>query len=307
MLLTGETGVGKDLLARELHACSARSSGPFVAVHVAALAPGLVASALFGHERGAFTGATEMTRGRFELADGGTLFLDEVGELSAEDQVRLLRILQEGTFERLGGTRALRSDFRLVAATNRDLAEEVRAGRFRRDLYFRLSAFPLAVPPLRERREEIPALALYFMERAGRRLGVAFEGIGAADMQRLLDYSWPGNVRELEHLIERAALLSDPPRLRIPPLDSGLSGAPAAAAAGPDTEDWPSLAELERRYLRRVLHHCGGRISGPEGAAALLGLKPSTLQFRIDKLGLRADLALARRTGQARGRAARAR
>ncbi len=179
-----------------------------------------MASGLFGHERGAFTGATEQAKGRFELADGGTLFLDEVGELSLEDQVRLLRVLQEGTFERVGGTRPIRSDFRLVAATNRDLQAEVRAGRFREDLYFRLAAFPLRVPPLRERREEIPTLALFFMERASRARGVRFEGIGEADMERMLEYPWPGNVRELEHVIERAVVLSEPPRLRIPVLDA---------------------------------------------------------------------------------------
>ena len=298
VLVTGETGVGKELVSREVHLLSPRRHGPFIAVHVAALAPGLVASALFGHERGAFTGATEQARGRFELADGGTLFLDEIGELSHEDQVRLLRVLQEGTFERVGGTRQLRSDFRLVAATNRDLAAEVRAGRFREDLYFRLAAFPIRVPPLRERPEEIPTLALYFMERAARKLGAAFDGISEADMGRLLDYPWPGNVRELEHFIERASLLSVPPRLHLPPLETDprpLRPPAPAAAAAPARQDWPTLEELDRRYIREVLRHSGGKVNGPGGAAALLGLKPSTLQFWIDKLGLREDLARARR------------
>jgi formate hydrogenlyase transcriptional activator len=293
VLVTGETGVGKELVAREVHLRSPRRDRPFVAVHVAALSPGLVASALFGHERGAFTGATAQTRGRFELADGGTLFLDEVGELSPEDQVRLLRVLQEGTFERVGGTRPLASDFRLVAATHRDLEAEVRAGRFREDLYFRLAAFPLRVPPLRERPEEIATLALYFLERTARRLGVAFDGLAEADVARLRAYRWPGNVRELAHVIERAALLSDPPRLRIPPLEGG---APARATAPPTplAREWVSLAEAERRYVREVLFHVGGRVNGPGGAADLLGLKPSTLQFRIDRLGLRDDLRRAR-------------
>ncbi|HEU4382140.1 MAG TPA: sigma-54 dependent transcriptional regulator, partial [Anaeromyxobacteraceae bacterium] len=301
VLVTGETGVGKELVSREIHLRSARRDGPFIAVHVASLSPGLVASALFGHERGAFTGATEMTRGRFELADGGTLFLDEVGELSPEDQVRLLRVLQEGAFERVGGSRTVRSDFRLVAATNRDLQADVAAGRFREDLFFRLSAFPIRVPPLRGRREEIPRLALLFMERAAKDRGVRFEGIGEADMARLIDYPWPGNVRELQHVISRAALLSDPPRLRIPPLDP--SGSPRARGGSPSAETPPAveplatLESVEREHIRRVLHRVGGRVSGPGGAAEVLGLKPTTLQFWIGKLGLRGELARARKAG----------
>jgi transcriptional regulator with GAF, ATPase, and Fis domain/tetratricopeptide (TPR) repeat protein len=301
VLVTGETGVGKELVASEIHRQSRRREGPFIAVHVASLSPGLVASGLFGHERGAFTGATEQAKGRFELADGGTLFLDEVGELSPEDQVRLLRVLQEGAFERVGGTRSIRSDFRLVAATNRDLQAEVRAGRFREDLYFRLAAFPLRVPPLRERREEIPTLALFFMERASRARGVRFEGIGEADVQRMLDYGWPGNVRELEHVVERAIVLSEPPRLRIPPLDAATrTVAPAAAAPpGPAAPQLVSLAEAERRHIAAVLRHVGGRITGAGGAAELLGLKPSTLNFRIKRLGLDEEVRLARAAARA--------
>jgi transcriptional regulator with GAF, ATPase, and Fis domain len=295
VLVTGETGVGKELIAAEIHRQSARKDGPFIAVHVASLSPGLVASGLFGHERGAFTGATEQAKGRFELANGGTLLLDEVGELSPEDQVRLLRVLQEGTFERVGGTRPIRSDFRLVAATNRDLQAEVRAGRFREDLYFRLAAFPLAVPPLRERREEIPTLALFFMERAARARGARFEGIGEADMRRMLEYAWPGNVRELEHVVERAVVLSEPPRLRIPPLDAATRiHAPPPARAAPRLE-WVSLAEAERRYIAEVLHHAKGRITGSGGAAEILDLKPSTLNFRIRKLGLVDEVSRARK------------
>jgi DNA-binding NtrC family response regulator/tetratricopeptide (TPR) repeat protein len=291
VLVHGETGVGKELVARELHRLSPRRDGPFIAVHIASLASGLVASGLFGHERGAFTGATEQTKGRFELADGGTLFLDEVGELGLEDQVRLLRVLQEGTFERVGGTRQLRSDFRLVAATNRDLQAEVKAGRFREDLYFRLAAFPIYVPPLRDRTEEIPTLALYFMEAAARKLALTFDGIGEADMERLVDYPWPGNVRELEHVIERAALLSEPPRLRIPPLYEAFGG--GAPRAAPMTE-WVTLEEAERRYLRQVIVHTAGRITGKGGAAELLAVNPSTLNWRIGKLGLKPDLKRAR-------------
>ena len=300
VLVTGETGVGKELVASEVHRQSPRRSGPFIAVHVASLSPGLVASGLFGHERGAFTGATEQAKGRFELADGGTLFLDEIGELSPEDQVRLLRVLQEGTFERVGGTRPIRSDFRLVAATNRDLQAEVRAGRFREDLYFRLAGFPLRVPPLRERREEIPTLALYFMERASRARGVRFEGIGEADVERMLEYPWPGNVRELEHVIERAVVLSEPPRLRIPVLDAQTrplapaAAAPAPAAGGARAAELVTLAEAERRYVAQVLRHVRGRITGEGGAAEILGMKPSTLNFRIRKLGLVDEVRRAR-------------
>ncbi len=296
VLVTGETGVGKELVASEIHRQSPRREGPFIAVHVASLSPGLVASGLFGHERGAFTGATEQAKGRFELADGGTLFLDEVGELSAEDQVRLLRVLQQGTFERVGGTRPVRSDFRLVTATNRDLQAEVRAGRFREDLYFRLAAFPLHVPPLRERREEIPTLALFFMERASRAGGVRFEGIGEADMHRMLEYAWPGNVRELEHVVERAVVLSEPPRLRIPPLEAATRAIPArpGTPAGAERRELVTLAEAERRHIAHVLRHVRGRITGPGGAAEILGMKPSTLNFRIRKLGLADEVRRAR-------------
>jgi transcriptional regulator with GAF, ATPase, and Fis domain len=293
VLVTGETGVGKELVAAEIHRQSARRDGPFIPVHVASFSPGLVASGLFGHERGAFTGAVEQAKGRFELADGGTLFLDEVGELAPEDQVRLLRVLQEGAFERVGGTRPIRSDFRLVAATNRDLQAEVRAGRFREDLYFRLAAFPLRVPPLRERREEIPTLALFFMERASRARGVRFEGIGEADMRRMLEYPWPGNVRELEHVVERAVVLSEPPRLRIPPLDAATRSRPGPAPEAEPAE-LLTLAEAERRHVARVLRHVKGRITGAGGAAEILGLKPSTLNFRIRKLGLEDEVRRAR-------------
>ena len=293
VLLFGETGVGKELFAREIHNQSARRDAPFVAVHIAALASGLVASALFGHERGAFTGAVSQAQGRFELANRGTLFLDEIGELGSEEQVRLLRVLQEGTFERVGGNRTLRSDFRLIVATNRDLEAEVRAGRFRQDLYYRLNVFPIRVPPLRERVGDIPTMALYFMERSSRRIGRSFEGISEADMERLSSYAWPGNVRELMHFIERAAVLSDGPRLRIPPLVAGVEQAPQAQP-GAATAELVSLAEAERRHVRRVLHHVRGRVTGAGGAAEILGLKPSTLNFRIRKLGLEGDLEQAR-------------
>jgi len=290
VLIQGETGVGKELIAHEIHRLSPRARGPFIAVHIASFAPGLVASSLFGHERGAFTGAVEQTRGRFELADGGTLFLDEVGELTLEDQVRLLRVLQEGTFERVGGTRPLKSDFRLVAATNRDLAATVRDGRFREDLFFRLSAFPIEVPPLRERREEIPTLALYFMEAANRKLARSYEGISEADMDRLIAHRWPGNVRELEHLVERAAILSEPPRLRIPPLQDAFE----LETASPTGVCWGTLEDAEREYFRHLIQRTRGRVAGQGGAAEIAGLKPSTLNWHVERLGLRAELQRAR-------------
>jgi transcriptional regulator with GAF, ATPase, and Fis domain len=290
-LILGETGVGKELVAREIHRLSADQHGPFIAAHVASMAPGLVASALFGHERGAFTGATGQVQGRFELADGGTIFLDEIGELGLEDQVRLLRVLQEGAFERVGGSKTIRSDFRLLAATNRDLEALVAEGRFREDLFYRLNVFPIRVPPLRERREDIPRLALHFLDRFMRRAGRSFEGIGEADMDRLVAYPWPGNVRELEHVIERAVVLSQPPMLKIAELDA--RPAPVlAGSSGP--RRWETLEEHERQYVAAVLDHCAGRITGKAGAAALLGLKPSTLQSRIDKLELRDALDQAR-------------
>ena len=297
VLLLGETGVGKELFAREIHNQGARRDGPFVAVHIASLSPGLVASALFGHERGAFTGAVSQMQGRFELAHRGTLFLDEIGELGPEEQVRLLRVLQEGTFERVGGNRPVRSDFRLVAATNRDLEAEVRSGRFRQDLFYRLNVFPVRVPPLRERQADIPTLALFFMERSARRIGRPFEGISEADMERLVSYQWPGNVRELMHVIERAAVLSDGPRLRIPPLGAAEE-AHAVHAARRRDDELVTLAEAERRHLRRVLAHTRGRVTGAGGAAQLLGLKPSTLNFRVKKLGLQAELDRLRRAAR---------
>ncbi len=300
VLVTGETGVGKELVASEIHRQGPRREAPFIAVHVASFSPGLVASGLFGHERGAFTGATDQAKGRFELADRGTLFLDEIGELAPGDQVRLLRVLQEGTFERVGGTRAIRSNFRLVAATNRDLEAEVRAGRFREDLYFRLAGFPIRVPPLRERREEIPTLALLFMERSSRARGVRFDGIGEADMRRMLEYGWPGNVRELEHIIDRAVLLSEPPRLRIPALDAATRAARATPAAPAERSELVTLAEAERRHVEHVLRHVHGRITGPGGAAEILGMKPSTLNFRIRKLGLADEVRRARASGRRR-------
>ncbi len=281
VLIQGETGTGKELAARALHAHSARREHPFIRLNCAALPHELVESELFGHEKGAFTGAVAQRRGRFELADGGTLFLDEIGELPAEAQAKLLRVLQEGEFERVGGTRGLRVNVRVVAATNRNLRAEVDAGRFRADLFYRLDVFPLTLPPLRARVEDIPGLLQHFAARTARRLGRAFDGLAPAFVERACAYAWPGNIRELENLVERALILS-----RGGPLDPGALLAPAdvPAAARPC-----SLQDVERAHIRRVLDETGGRIEGEAGAAARLGLNPSTLRGRMRKLGMRRD------------------
>ena len=216
VLILGETGVGKELVAKAIHSLSERKDGPFIPVNLATLPPDLVASELFGHEKGAFTGAHDKQKGRFELADGGTIFLDEIGDLPMATQVKLLRVLQEGTFERLGGTAPVRSDFRVIAATNKNLAVEVDKGRFRQDLYFRLNVFPIYVPPLRSRKDDIPPLIHHFIAKYAKVLGRSIRPPIEREMKRLLEYDWPGNVRELEHFVERAVILSDGPVLRFP-------------------------------------------------------------------------------------------
>jgi len=291
VLVTGETGTGKELVARAVHRRSRRGDKPLVIVNCGALTPTLVESELFGHERGAFTGATSRRAGRFELAHRGTIFLDEVGELPEEIQVKLLRVLQMGEVERLGSTQTLRVDVRLVAATNRNLEEAVAAGRFRADLYYRLHVFPIHVPPLRERPEDIPLLVAYLAERKGRAVGKIIDCIPEAVMQRLLQYSWPGNVRELENVIERAIILSRDGTLSL----EGVFG-PGLANTGPepvggaapaaDDQRRLTLREVERAHIIRVCEDCGWRIKGPDSASVRLGLKPSTLYFRIHKLGI---------------------
>jgi formate hydrogenlyase transcriptional activator len=278
VLITGETGTGKELIARAIHRLSPRAHGPLVKFNCAAIPDTLLASELFGHERGAFTGAVARRKGRFEQANGGTLFLDEIGELPPEMQVMLLRVLQEREFERLGGGDTVRVDVRIVAATNRDLAEDVRAGRFRSDLYYRLHVFPIHLPPLRERAEDIPLLTSHFAAKHGERFGRAISRIDRRAMNMLVAYHWPGNVRELENVIERAVILSRNGTLRVE-----RDVAPSATVAGNVTE---RLQMQEREAIESALRASRGRVSGPTGAAKALGLAPSTLEFRIKRLGI---------------------
>ena len=288
VLLTGETGTGKELMAHVLHRRSRRATRPMVAVNLAAIPEPLVASELFGHEAGAFTGASQRRIGRFEIADHGTLFLDEVGELSPDMQVALLRIVQEGEFERLGASQTRRVDVRLIAATNRCLEEAVEHGRFREDLYYRLSVFPIRLPPLRERREDIPLLAEFFLQRFATQLARRFDGIEPASMERLSAFRWPGNIRQLQNVIEHSAILCDDPLLRIPPC---LLAEKRPAAGATSTLD-AALRGNEQRMIQEMLEECEGRVSGPGGAAARLGVPASTLEskikrFQIDKLRYR--------------------
>jgi formate hydrogenlyase transcriptional activator len=283
VLITGETGTGKELIARAIHRRSERARGPLIKVNCAAIPDTLLASELFGHERGAFSGATERRKGRFEQAHGGTLFLDEIGELPPEMQVLLLRVLQEREFERLGGTHTLQVDVRLIAATNRDLAEEVRAGRFRADLYYRLNVFPVRVPALRERPADIPPLVAHFAEKYGESFGRPISSIDRKTLDLLQAHNWPGNVRELENTIERAVILSrngilsvDPEMLR----ESSTSN----AAAGTQQESDESLEE--RTAIENALKASRGKVSGAKGAAKKIGIPASTLEFRIKKLGI---------------------
>src|SRR5271170_2502507 len=275
VLVTGETGTGKELIARAIHRRSARARGPLVKVNCAAIPPTLLASDLFGHERGAFSGAVDRRKGRFEQAHGGTLFLDEIGELPQEMQVLLLRVLQEREFERLGGTHTLQVDVRLVAATNRDLAEDVRTGRFRSDLYYRLNVFPVHVPPLRERPEDIPPLVAHFAEKYGTHFGRKISRVERRTLDVLQSHSWPGNVRELENTVERAVILA---RNGVLSIDTAMLRGPAAHVPADQHGE-----SQEREALIAALTASRGKVSGERGAAKTIGLPASTLEFRIKK------------------------
>jgi formate hydrogenlyase transcriptional activator len=283
VLLLGETGTGKELLARAIHDLSERRARSMVKVNCAALPPTLIEAELFGRERGAYTGALSRQDGRFEIADGSTIFLDEIADLAPEVQVKLLRVLQEGDFERIGSTQTRHVDVRVIAATNCDVAKAVREGRFREDLYYRLNVFPIRVPALRERREDIPLLVWAFVQEFAKSLGRPVESIRRGTMEALQSYSWPGNVRELRNMVERAMILHRGPTLRIDIPEVERS----------DASQGLKLEEVERRHVVTVLEMSGWRIRGKNGAAEMLGLKPTTLESRLEKLGIRRPPAIA--------------
>jgi formate hydrogenlyase transcriptional activator len=282
VLILGETGTGKELVARAVHRLSRRKDGAFIKVNCAAIPTGLLESELFGHEKGAFTGAISQKIGRMELADGGTLFLDEVGEIPLELQPKLLRVLQDQEFERLGSNRTIKVNLRLVAATNRDLAKGMAEHEFRSDLFYRLSVFPIRVPPLRERRDDIPLLIRYFVHKFAQRMDRHIETIPRETMKALTEWSWPGNVRELENLMERSVILSDGNALRVPLAE--LRSDPRAATSQPDRISDHSLNNAERQHILRILRETHGVLSGPDGAAHRLGLKRTTLQSKMQRL-----------------------
>ncbi|HXU10056.1 MAG TPA: sigma 54-interacting transcriptional regulator, partial [Blastocatellia bacterium] len=304
VLISGETGTGKELIARAIHDRSARKNHPLVKVNCGAISAGLVESELFGHVKGAFTGAIDRRTGRFELADGGTLFLDEVSELPLETQVKLLRVLQEGEFEPVGSSRTVRADVRIIAATNRNLEEAAREGRFRSDLFYRLNVFPLYIPPLRERRSDISQLVMFFLSRFGKKFGKRMDGVSQETMELLIQYPWPGNIRELQNVIERGVVLAQTSVLTLDPtvlrshsnLDSpttlsdsgrGVSAAAVQVVASPFLPESPAtLEEMERRHIITVLEQSRWVIEGAKGAARLLNLHPNTLRSRMKKLGI---------------------
>jgi formate hydrogenlyase transcriptional activator len=280
VLITGETGTGKELIARAIHKLSPRGSGPLVTINCGAISPSLVESELFGHEKGAFTGAIARKIGRFELADGGTIFLDEIGDLPLDLQVKLLRVLQEGEIERVGGARAIPVNVRVLAATHRDLERAVEAGRFRADLYYRLDVFPLRVPPLRERTEDIPALVRHFVMKYGAKMGKRIDSIPKSALDALTALPWSGNVRELANVIERSVIVTQGKQLELPerPVAAPAPGAPVELERRP--------REVSRADILGALEASGWRVSGPRGAARRLGLKPTTLEARMKKLGI---------------------
>ena len=281
VLVLGETGSGKEVVARAIHSRSARARGPFLRVNCGAIPSELVDSELFGHEKGSFTGAISTRKGWFERADGGTLFLDEIGELPPAAQVRLLRVLQDGSFERVGGQRMLHADVRIVAATHREMAAMIADGRFRQDLWYRISVFPIILPPLRDRVEDIDALALHFAGRAGMRLRGVPLSPSDRDLALLRQYRWPGNVRELAAVIERAAILGDGQHLDV---ETALGGEARSEPVKVVSE--ASLENTTREAIEEVLRRTRGRIEGPFGAALLLGVNPSTLRSKMHRLGI---------------------
>jgi formate hydrogenlyase transcriptional activator len=298
VLICGETGTGKELVARAIHSRSGRNGRALVNVNCSAISAGLVESELFGHMKGAFTGAIDRRIGRFELAHGGTIFLDEIGELSPETQVKLLRVLQEHEFEPVGSSRPLRVDVRVIAATNRDLREAVESGRFRSDLFYRLNVFPIGLPPLRERRSDIPQLVAFYIARFSKRLGKKIDGVSRESMQNLTNYPWPGNIRELQNVIERAVILATEPTLRLdcqlmPILASTIGGEVLEMSAQDDEQAilesstrTLTLDEVDRNHIRAVLQLTGGVIDGPKGAAKMVNIHPNTLRHRMKKLGI---------------------
>jgi transcriptional regulator with GAF, ATPase, and Fis domain len=290
VLLTGETGTGKELIARAIHALSPRKDRPMIKVNCGAIPQGVVESELFGHERGAFTGALQRRIGRFELADKGTLFMDEVGELPLDTQVKLLRVLQEQEFERLGGVTPISVDVRLVAATNRDLETEISESRFRSDLYYRLNVFPIRVPPLRERPDDIPQLVRHFLMYFQGKLAKPLRGVTPAGMRRLTEYEWPGNIRELQNVLERACVLARGSIVDVEPA-LGVTDRPVPEAVPVLDDRIVTLDEHERIQIRRALDETGGKIHGPGGAAGLLGINASTLRSRMEKHGMKGGAA----------------
>jgi len=303
VLVTGETGTGKELIARAIHSASRRYDKPLIKLNCAALPGGLVESELFGHEKGAFSGAISRRVGRFELAHGGTIFLDEIGEVPIEVQVKLLRVLQEREFERVGGSKPIKVDVRVIAATNRDLVKLIREGKFREDLFYRLNVFPIALPPLRERKGDVPLLVQLLVNRFAARVGVRIESVGKATLERLNHYPWPGNIRELENVLERAVILSNGPTLEIDPEVFASASANRSPETDPATSSSPetersaavgvqqarpieSLEENTRNHILTALEQSGWIIDGPQGAAKILDLHPNTLRSRMKKLGI---------------------
>jgi formate hydrogenlyase transcriptional activator len=284
VLIGSETGTGKELVARAIHNRSARRDRMFVKVNCAAIPAGLLESELFGHEKGAFTGAVERKVGRFEVANGGTLFLDEIGDIPLELQPKLLRVLQEQEFERVGGTRSIKVNARVVAATNRDLERMVREGQYRADLYYRLNVFPISLPPLRDRREDIPHLVDYFVAKYMRKIGRQIDEIPDAVLDALVRYEWPGNVRELENLIQRAVILS-PGSVLISPF-AELNEVKSAEKAQPAKSSQSTLIERERDHIQRILRETGWVLGGDDGAAARLGVPRTTLIYKMRRLGI---------------------